>query len=342
MNKTRARFVQILNFEKPDDRLPVMEWAAWWDRTIDRWRGEGLPEAADFRSAGGLSASLQYFDLDELHCISAGPIGRGAPVPCRHGAGILKNEAEYEKCLPYLYTDRSIDSLCQTARQLQARHEAGDLVIRLWLDGFFWYPRSLFGIEDHFYAFYDQPELMLRINSDLAAFHERTLDALLPILTPDMVGFAEDMSYNHGPMLSHDLFETYVAPFYRRLVPKLKATGMKVFVDSDGQVHELLPWLIDCGIEGIYPLERQSGVDVQAIRAQYPNFLMLGGYNKLVMNQGEEAMRTEFERLLPTMRSGGFIPSVDHQTPPGVSLEQYRLFRRLFDEYARKAVLQPV
>lgn len=342
MNKPRARFVQILNFEMPDDRLPVMEWAAWWDRTIDRWRDEGLPETADFRSAGGLSTSLQYFDLDELHCISAGPIGRGAPAPCRHGAGILKNEAEYEKCLPYLYTDRSIDSLCQTARQLQTRHEAGDLAIRLWLDGFFWYPRSLFGIEDHFYAFYDQPELMMRINSDLTAFHERTLDALLPILTPDMVGFAEDMSYNHGPMLSHDLFESFVAPFYRRLVPRLKATGMKVFVDSDGQVHELLPWLIDCGIEGIYPLERQSGVDVQAIRVRYPNFLMLGGYNKLVMNQGEEAMRSEFERLLPTMRSGGFIPSVDHQTPPGVSLEQYRLFRRLFDEYARKAVLQPV
>jgi len=39
------------------------------------------------------------------------------------------------------------------------------------------------------------------------------------------------------------------------------------------------------------------------------------------------------ERLLPLMRSGGFIPSVDHQTPPGVSLEQYRVFRRLLDEY---------
>jgi uroporphyrinogen-III decarboxylase len=65
---------------------------------------------------------------------------------------------------------------------------------------------------------------------------------------------------------------------------------------------------------------------------------MLGGYDKMVMPLGEQAMRAEFERLLPVMRTGGFIPSVDHQTPPGVSLENYRIYIRLFEEYALKAV----
>ena len=40
--------------------------------------------------------------------------------------------------------------------------------------------------------------------------------------------------------------------------------------------------------------------------------------------------------LLPVMRQGGFAPSVDHQTPPGVSLENYRIYLRLFREYAEK------
>ena len=40
-----------------------------------------------------------------------------------------------------------------------------------------------------------------------------------------------------------------------------------------------------------------------------------------------------FERLVPLMKTGGFIPSVDHQTPPGVSLEQYRVYLRLLNEY---------
>ena len=71
-----------------------------------------------------------------------------------------------------------------------------------------------------------------------------------------------------------------------------------------------------------------------AIRNQYPEMGMIGHFNKMVMDQGEAAMRAEFERLMPLMRSGGFIPSVDHQTPPHVTIDQYRLYRRLLAEYA--------
>ena len=62
---------------------------------------------------------------------------------------------------------------------------------------------------------------------------------------------------------------------------------------------------------------------------------MVGHFDKMVMNRGEAAIRGEFERLLPLMRTGGFIPSVDHQTPPGVSLDQYRVYLRLLEEYTK-------
>ena len=44
-------------------------------------------------------------------------------------------------------------------------------------------------------------------------------------------------------------------------------------------------------------------------------------------------MRDEFERLLPLMKTGGFIHSVDHQTPPEVSLSDCRLFVPLLEAY---------
>jgi len=37
------------------------------------------------------------------------------------------------------------------------------------------------------------------------------------------------------------------------------------------------------------------------------------------------------------MRTGRFIPSVDHQTPPAVSIPDYRLYLRLLREYAEQA-----
>jgi uroporphyrinogen-III decarboxylase len=81
---------------------------------------------------------------------------------------------------------------------------------------------------------------------------------------------------------------------------------------------------------------------VADLRARFPRFILIGGYDKLVMKRGEAAMRAEFERLLPAMRSGGFIPSVDHQTPPDVPLENYRIYVRLLREYCAKAARAPL
>jgi uroporphyrinogen-III decarboxylase len=121
--------------------------------------------------------------------------------------------------------------------------------------------------------------------------------------------------------------------YYRQLLARLKEMNAVVIVDTDGNVTNLVPWLQDVGVDGVLPLERQAQVDGLALRERYPTLRMVGHYNKLVMHRGEAAIRDEFERLVPLMRSGGFLPSVDHQTPPEVSLDDYRRFLRLFNEY---------
>ena len=44
---TRERFHAVMEF-KDFDRLPVVEWASWWDKTIELWRSEGLPSEDRF------------------------------------------------------------------------------------------------------------------------------------------------------------------------------------------------------------------------------------------------------------------------------------------------------
>ncbi len=326
----RERFRRVFAFEPPADRLPMIEWAAWWDLTTDRWKGEGLPATLDWEG------TLRHFGLDVLVCIGASPMDWGLLHGLPHGHGVIRNPEDYDRIRPRLYTDEQIAGAVRQAADLRERHARGEVIIRIWLDGFFWFPRTLFGIENHLYAFYDHPELMHRINRDLAAFNARYLKALLEVLTPDMVGFAEDMSYNNGPMLSKECFDEFLLPYYRQVIPVAKARGVPVLVDTDGMLEEMIPWLLTAGLDGIYPLERQSGVDVARIRKNYPRLLMMGGYDKMVMDKGEAAMRAEFERLLPVMRTGGFLPSVDHQTPPGVSLEHYRCYVNLLREYTRR------
>jgi hypothetical protein len=320
------RFNAVMNFE-PVDRIPRIEWAGYWNRTVERWQAEGLdPEQNDpekIREGLGLDPYSQFW---------MGPESAETPRPSHHGAGILNTEEEYEAMHHTLYRERDFQE--ESFQRVREANGAGDRVVWITLLGFFWYPRTLFGIEGHLFAFYDHPELMHRMNRELLAYNLTLLDRFCAeVCVPQFMTFAEDMSYNHGPMLSKELFDEFLAPYYRPIVTELKRRGIRVFVDSDGDVMPLIPWLKEVGVEGILPLERMAGVDVAHIREQHPDFLMIGAYDKMVMKNGEAAMRQEFERLAPTIRSGGFIPSVDHQTPPDVSLENYRHYLALLSTY---------
>jgi len=328
----RERFLSVMHFEAPDDRLPMVEWGWWWDKTHDRWRREGLPP-----HLGG-EGLFDYFGLDHHMVISGGGVSELCPQPAYHGAPRILDEKGYDEAVPYILNDSLISKARGAALAFKDRHDRGEVHVRLWLDGFFWFPRSLLGIENHFYAFYDMPWLVHRMNRELAEFDMKVMEEVFSVLTPDMVGFAEDMSYNKGPMLSREMFREFMAPYYRKVVPFIKGRGVKVFVDSDGDVTNLIPWFLDLGFDGIFPLERQAGVDIAALRQKFPGLLIMGAYDKMVMSKGEAAMRGEFERLLPVMRAGGYIPACDHQVPPEVSLENYMIYLRLYEEYCVRAV----
>ena len=103
---------------------------------------------------------------------------------------------------------------------------------------------------------------MLEMNEQLADFNIRAVERMVEILKPDFIGITEDMSYNHGPMLSKELFDTYIAPFYKKLIPVIHKHNIKVFVDSDGDITTMMPWFLECEVDGVYPLERQAGIDM--------------------------------------------------------------------------------
>ena len=296
--------------------------------TIDRWHGEGLPRELCFSQVFDIA---RYFGLDPYQQFWFSTTDATIEATQHHVEGMVSNMDDYLRIRPQLFPDHA--SAIRGMSSWAARQERDEVVVWATLEGFFWFPRTLMGFETMMYAYADEPELLHQINQDLLEFNLRLLDRILPICVPTFMTIAEDMSYNHGPMISKRTFEEFVAPYYRQLLPRLQEHQIPLIVDTDGDVTLLVPWLKELGIAGVLPLERQAGVDGLKLRQQFPDFLFIGHFDKMTMNRGEQAMRAEFERLRPMMRAGGFIPSVDHQTPPGVSLDQYRSYLRLLDEY---------
>ena len=317
---------------RPVDRAPIMEWAPWWTETVDRWRGEGLPEERQT-----VEEIQDYFGLDKCLQTGAGPKTERTPEPPGFGLGVMEDKADYlEKILPTLFPAPETVLPEEKYLWFEKTRARGDTVHFFTLQGFFWYPRTLFGIENHLLAFYDCPELMQRMNEDYCRWAEKVMRVVFSRFRFDFMTFAEDMSYNGGPMIGKSCFDTFLAPFYRRLIPIAHEYGVPVIIDSDGDITAAVDWYGSVGADGMLPLERKAGVDVSVYIARHPEMTFIGHFDKMCMKYGEAAMRREFERLLPSMLHGKLIPSVDHQTPPDVSMETYRVYLSLFREYAAK------
>jgi hypothetical protein len=323
------RFRAVMKFQ-PVDRLPRWEWAMWWDQTIDRWHAEGLPPELCFSQVFEIA---QYFGLDPYQQFWFSTTDPTIEATQHHVEGIVANMDDYRRIRPELFP--SHDAAIHGMAGWTERQRRGEAVVWCTLEGFFWFPRTLMGFEKLMLAFVDQPELLHAINRDLLEFNLKLLDEIFSVCVPTFMTVAEDMSYNHGPMISKRTFDEFIAPYYRQLIPRLLERNIIPFVDTDGDVTMLVPWFAQVGVNGVLPLERQAGVDGLKLRSIYPRLLMVGHFDKMTMNRGEAAMRGEFERLLPLMKTGGFIPSVDHQTPPGVSLKQYRAYLRLLRDYLK-------
>ncbi len=326
------RFSAMMNGKTPD-RLPVIEWAPFWPLTVDRWNADGLNFS--FRPGCKLNLELQRkMGLDGCIQTFFRPRSQFTPKPAYHGAGVMRSEKDYEEIKSTLFCSPEIFCPPEHIDWLKETRGQGDTIHWFTVEGFFWFPRTLFGIEPHLYSFYDEPELLLKLCSDYTDWLKTVFEYIGNTFIFDYMSFAEDMSYNNGPMLSKDLFDEFLAPFYKKVIPLIKKLNIPVFIDSDGDITKAVDWYASVGADGMFPLERQAGVDVSLYIKKQPHMFFLGHFDKMCMKFGEKAMRAEFERLLPSMKTGKLIPSVDHQTPPDVSVENYRIYVKLLKEYA--------
>ncbi|OHD62589.1 MAG: hypothetical protein A2096_14935 [Spirochaetes bacterium GWF1_41_5] len=197
--------------------------------------------------------------------------------------------------------------------------------------GFYWQGREWLGTENLCYAWYDQPELMHEMMEFIADF---TIEVSRPVLAEtdiDYVMISEDMSMKNGPLLSPDMYRTFIMPHMKRLVDFLKKNGVRyIAVDTDGNCHALIPLLLKCGVDAIWPVERASDhMDPLALRREFGRDLRLwGAVDKRVLARGPQAIDVHLREMIPLINEGGFIPTVDHTVSPDISLENFMYYMK--------------
>ncbi|MCL2751570.1 MAG: hypothetical protein FWE62_02315 [Firmicutes bacterium] len=328
------RFMRALKGESVD-RLPVIEMSMWWDTTVGNWQAQGLGWQKKYSGRFDCIMELHdFFGLDMLGQMWVKPYTDKTP---RNRLGKVSTMEEYEKALrPTMYPEPAFDP--DYIKRVKKLKSEGRITAELIMGGAFWEPREVMGIEPHLYSFYDDPELYHTMVADLTAWHKKVIQYAMKVVDFDFILWAEDMSYNIGPMLSKQCFDEFIAPYYNELVPLCNQAGLFPMLDSDGDIMTALGWFSEVGIKGAEPLEVQAGFDVNKAQLAYPDMSFVGNFDKMAMPKGKAAMEKEFERLAPAAKRGKFILSVDHQTPPGVTLENYQAYLVLYKRWAVEAI----
>ena len=76
----------------------------------------------------------------------------------------------------------------------------------------------------------------------------------------ELMGFAEDLGMQQGPMLSPDHFRTYISPSYQRLMKVARDAGCIIYMHSDGDIRTLVDDLIGGGVEVINLQDLVNGI----------------------------------------------------------------------------------
>ena len=194
--------------------------------------------------------------------------------------------------------------------------------------------RDMLTFEGLAYAVYDYPDMVEDMVETVCQIVEHSVDQLLPCIDFDFAAGWEDICFKNGPIVSVDFFREVVVPRYKRISKRLQAAGVNIWwIDCDGDVRPILPLMLDGGINCLFPFEVNGCAHPAELLAEYGKELrIMGGFDKIEMGKGPEAIKAYMKTLVPLVERGGYIPFCDHRCPPNVKPQDYLYYLDLKEE----------
>ncbi|MCX6145062.1 MAG: hypothetical protein NTZ35_17815 [Ignavibacteriales bacterium] len=146
--------------------------------------------------------------------------------------------------------------------------------------------------------------------------HLKNLEHFLGIVGPfiDIIVFGDDLGMQSGPQISPAMYREFFKPRHKLMWTRAKQlANVKVMLHCCGGVRELLPDLIDAGLDAINPVQIScSGMDVTTLKKEFGSEMVFWGGGcdtQRILPQGtpEEIQRHVRHQVGVLKRGGGFV-----------------------------------
>lgn len=358
MVSTREKFLRIARFQSTGELMLPSVWQWFWGEALDRWQKEGLPPGVHVQEYLGFERAemipmnmsviprfeVETLEEDATHKVIRDGEGAKKKVMKEHRATSMDQWLEYPVRDRKTWEDykKRLDPHAAARypvwwEQKKEEYKRRSYPLGIGVGSFFGWTRNWIGIQNLSYLTVDDPALIEEIGEHLEYFIIEAIKPALSEIQFDFAHFWEDMAWKGGSLVSIDFVRKYMVPHYKKVTDLLHDHGIDIItLDSDGDVSELIPVWLECGINGILPNEVAANVDVVEMRKQYGKDLVIsGGIDKRALAGTKKQVEDEVMSKVPYLLSeGGYFPSIDHAVPPDVPFENYAYYLELLRQAA--------
>lgn len=131
----------------------------------------------------------------------------------------------------------------------------------------------------------------------------------------DAILIADDLAFNTGTFVDPSFLRAEYFPLLKAMVGEIQKKGLPVFLHSDGDLRNIIPDLIDCGIDVLQSCDPNANMNIPSLKSEYGKDLVFMGnididlLAKGTQRQVEIATR---ELIHDARKGGGFILSASN------------------------------
>jgi len=184
----------------------------------------------------------------------------------------------------------------------------------------FWHDLiDLLGMENMFIKMYMEPEL---VHSILERIVEYYLEVNMRIFEEaadlfDIFFIGNDFGSSTGSLIDVGLFDIFIKPQLERLVSLGHAYNLKVMLHCCGGFRELIPSMIDSGLDGVHAIQPSCrGMELKKLKYDFGDKIVFNGCidsHHVLINGSPDFVRNETLKTMDIMKpGGGFIAGASH------------------------------
>lgn len=154
-----------------------------------------------------------------------------------------------------------------------------------------------------------------------------------------IIATTDDIADSRGLIFSPAVLREFLGPRFREVIRGFKELGYLCIKHCDGNIHGVLDYWIDAGIDCIDPVDPNAGMDLADLKKRFGERICLKGNincEKSLVSGTEEEVRLEVKGCIEQAgRGGGYILSSSNTIHSGVKPENYRVMLESLRRYGR-------